>query len=151
MSNSPRSSSGSAHCRLEWRPSRWLLAALLLLAFLAPLAVLGSELPRHAAWPLAVAAGLYGLWLVRREAGRAPRQLVLGTTDAAGDRLDGQPLQACRLAWRGPLAFLHAIDRDGRDLRLAWWPDTLPPKARRELRLAAAARAASRRQRSMAP
>ncbi|WP_236685880.1 hypothetical protein [Pseudoxanthomonas suwonensis] len=121
------------------------------MTLLAPLSVLGSDLPRIAAWPLAAAAAAYGLWQLRREAGRAPRQLVLATTAGGIDTLDGQPLQACRIAWRGPLAFVHAIGHDGRGQRLAWWPDTLPRPLRRELRLAAAARAASRRDRPMAP
>ena len=46
MPNCRSSSPGSAPCRLEWRPSRWLLSALTLLSTLAPLAVLGSDLPR---------------------------------------------------------------------------------------------------------
>lgn len=154
MRNCPPSSPASAPCRLEWRPSRWLRAALLVLALLAPLSVLGSDLPGMIAWPLAVAAGAWGLWSARREAGRAPRQLVLATAAATQvplDTLDGRPVHACRIAWRGPLAFIHLVDRDGRSERLAWWPDTLPPTLRRELRLAAAARAASRRDRPMAP
>ena len=40
---------------------------------------------------------------------------------------------------------------DGRSERLSWWPDTLPPTLRRELRLAAAARVASRRDQPVAP
>lgn len=154
MPNSPHSSPVSAPCRLEWRPSRWLLAALLILSLLAPLSVLGSDLPRRFAWPLAVAAAVYGLWLLRREAGRATRQLVLAAVHAPGeplDTLDGRPLQSCRIAWRGPLAFIRVTDGDGRSERLAWWPDTLPSPLRRELRLAAAARAASRRDRPVAP
>lgn len=154
MPNSPHSSPGSAPCRLEWRPSRWLLAALLILSLLAPLSVLGSDLPRPLAWPLAIAAAARGLWLARRESGRAPRQLVLGAARTPGgplDTLDGRPLQACHVTWRGPLAFVHVVDRAGRGERLAWWPDTLPPPSRRELRLAAAARAASRRDRPVAP
>ncbi|WP_374011755.1 hypothetical protein [Pseudoxanthomonas koreensis] len=150
MPTSPRSSHGSAPCRLEWRPSRWLLAALLTLSLLAPLAVLGSGLPRLLAWPLALAAAIGGGVRAWREAGRAPRQLVLGT-GSGPDVLDGQPLQACELAWRGPLAFIHALDAHGRSHRLVWWPDTLPPPRRRELRLVAALRAASRPTRSMAP
>ena len=149
MPNCRRSSPGSAPCRLEWRPSRWLLAALLVLAVLAPLSVLGSELPRVLAWPLALAAAGRGLQLARREAGRAPHWLVLGA--AGQDTLDDRPLTRCEITWRGPLAFVHAIDRDGRRQRLVWWPDTLSASQRRELRLAAASRNASRRGRPMAP
>lgn len=154
MPSSPRSSNISAPCRLEWRPSRWLLAALLLLSLLAPLSVLGSDLPPALAWPGAALASAGGLWRLRREAGRAPRLLVLGaagTPAGPRDTLDGHPLAGCRIAWRGPLAVVEAMDRQGRGERLVWWPDTLPAPQRRELRLAAAARAASRRDRPMAP
>ncbi len=159
MPNCRSSSPGSAPCRLElqWRPSRWLLAALLILSVLAPLSVLGSELPRALAWPLAVAAAAWGLVACRREAGRAPRRLVLAPASGSGggaagqDSLDGRPLARCELAWRGPLAFVHLVYRDGRHQRLVWWPDTLPAQRRRELRLAVAARHASRRDRPMAP
>ncbi|WP_238389770.1 hypothetical protein [Pseudoxanthomonas koreensis] len=142
---------GSAPFRLEWRPSRWLLAALLALSLLAPLSVLGSELAPALAWPLALAAAGHGLRLAWTEAGRAPRRLVLAAGGSGTDLLDGKPLRACHVGWRGPLAFVHAIDRDGRSHRLAWWPDTLPAPLRRELRLAMAARMASRRVRPMAP
>ena len=160
MPNCRSSSPGSAPCLLElqWRPSRWLLAALLILSVLAPLSVLGSELPRALAWPLAVAAAAWGLDACRREAGRAPRRLVLAPASGSGgggaagqDSLDGRPLARCELAWRGPLAFVHLVYRDGRHQRLVWWPDTLPAQRRRELRLAVAARHASRRDRPMAP
>lgn len=151
MRSSPISSPESAPCRLEWRPSRWLLAALGLLVVLAPLSLIGSGMPRALAWPLAVAVFAAGLWQLRREAGRAPRQLVLATARAGADSLDGDPLRACDVTWRGALAFVHALHRDGRSVRLAWWPDTLPAPLRRELRLAVAARAASRRDRPMAP
>jgi len=161
MRNCPPSSPASAACRpdpcrpgsrrFDWRPSRWLLAALLILSLLAPLSVLGSDLPRRLSWPLAIAAAGWGLRLARREAGRAPRRLVLSDPETGTDTLDGQPLARCEIAWRGPLAFLHAVDREGRRQRLAWWPDTLPAARRRELRLAVAARNASRRDRPMAP
>ena len=107
--------------------------------------------------PLAVAAAAWGLDACRREAGRAPRRLVLAPASGSGggaagqDSLDGRPLARCELAWRGPLAFVHLVYRDGRHQRLVWWPDTLPAQRRRELRLAVAARHASRRDRPMAP
>src|SRR5690606_28884658 len=65
--NSKPSSDGSAPCRIDWRPSRWLLAALLMLALAAPLAVLASELAPPAAWLLAAAALVQGLRLAARE------------------------------------------------------------------------------------
>ena len=87
MPNCRSSSPGSAPCRLElqWRPSRWLLAALLILSLLAPLSVLGSELPRALAWPLALGAAGAGLAAAWREAGRAPRHLRLAATAPGAD------------------------------------------------------------------
>lgn len=123
-------------CRIDWHPSRWLLAALLSLAVAAPVAVLASEMPRPAAWPLAAAALLLGLRLARRERAR-PRRSLLFTADG---RLlvDDAEVRAIELQWRGPLAFLSWRDAGGGRQRLAWWPDTLPSRWRRELRLAVA-------------
>ena len=126
--------SASAPCRIEWRPSRWLIAPLLLLGFLAPVAVLASELPRAAAWLLAAAALVQGQHLALHEWRRAPRSLLF-TADGRllVDDIEASGLQ---LQWRGPMAFLGWRGPDGRAERLAWWPDTLPPRWRRELRLA---------------
>ena len=117
MPNSCNWCSTSARFRLEWRPSRWLVGALALIAVLAPFAVLQSELPRPWAWLLAADAAVWGLWLAWREARKPPRSLEW-------------PLPGATLAWRGPLLFLRAPG-----LRLAWWPDTLDAATRRELRV----------------
>ncbi|MBB4125988.1 toxin CptA [Xanthomonas translucens] len=147
----PISSPPSAPCRLEWRPSRWLLAALALLSVLAPLSILGSDMPRACAWPAAALAALYAAWLLRREARQAPRALLIPTQGNVAASVDGQAVAALQVDWRGPLAFARWRDADGHVRRLAWWPDTLPPAARRELRLAAQARAASSAPPQMAP
>ncbi|AJC48114.1 hypothetical protein [Xanthomonas sacchari] len=146
----PISSPPSAPCRLDWRPSRWLLAALTLLGALAPLSLLGSDLPPRLAWPAAVLALLYAVWLLRREARRAPRMLLV-PAGAGTPSIDGVAVSALQVDWRGPLAFVCWRDAQGRTQRLAWWPDTLPPAARRELRLAASAHAASSAPPQMAP
>ncbi len=143
-------SSTSAPCRLEWRPSRWVIGAQWLLAVLAPWAVFGSEMPRAAAWPLAGIACACGAWLALREAGKPARQLSWPPGDAPV-LLDGQPLQLAELQWRGPLAFLRWRGPDGQGGRLDWWPDTLPSARRRELRLAARARLAAQPAATMAP
>lgn len=149
MANSPNSSSVSAPCRLEWRPSRLLCGALILLGVAAALAVLASEMPRGPAWGLAVAAMLQGLRLAWREAGRP---VCLWVFPADGRvTVDGEPVREPRLTWRGPLAILRWRDRKGGRRSLGWWPDTLPAKARRELRLAAGIDDASRDRRPMAP
>jgi toxin CptA len=79
------------------------VGALLLLAMLAPFAVLASEMPRAVAWPLACVAAVSGLHAALREARRPARLLAL------------------------------------------------PPAQRRELRLAARARATAQPAASMAP
>ena len=141
MPHSARWSNTSAHChpdgfRLEWRPSRWAIGALILLAGLAPFAVLHSEMPRLVAWPLAAVAGAWGLGSAWREA-RRPAQRFEISPGVRAASLDGRPLVLAEVPWRGPLAFLHWRDAAGQGGRLAWWPDTLPPAERRELRLAA--------------
>lgn len=150
MPSSFRSSSASASCRLEWRPSRWLLATLALIALLAAFSVLESEMPRPAAWPLALLALGYGAWTIRREAGRPTREFVF-PGNASPVLLDGQPVEGAAVHWRGPLAFVRWRGRDGRVERLAWWPDTLPAAKRRELRLAAGTGDTTREHRVMAP
>ena len=135
-------------CRIPWRPSRWVVGALALLAVLAPFAVLASEMPRLAAWPLAGVAAFAGLRAAWREARRPWRLLALASADgtgsadadarstgATGATLDGEPLAEAALSWRGPLAFLRWQDACGRRGRLSWWPDTLPPAERRVLKL----------------
>ena len=128
MPNSTHWSSASDRCRLEWRPSRWVTGALRALALLAPLAVLASEMPRIGAVPLAAAAFGCGTVLALREARKPPRELSWPAGRGVPE-LDGRPLDGAVLEWRGPLAFLHWPGG-----RLSWWPDTLPPDKRRELR-----------------
>ncbi|HVR82497.1 MAG TPA: hypothetical protein VHF02_10520 [Luteimonas sp.] len=150
MPHSTHSSSRSVPCRLEWRPSRWLIAALCALGVLAAMSVIASEMPRWWALPLALAMLVYGAQLARLEASRALRSLVW-PVDGSPVVLDGRAIDAVAVQWRGPLAFLRWRDADGRVMRLHWWPDTLPAALRRELRLAAQRHAASRPDASMAP
>ena len=153
MPTSTRWSSGSAHCRIEWRPSSWLLAALALLSLAAPAAVIASGLPAWAAWPLAAVALAGGVRALPREA-RRPACVVgvrASPGGAAAMSIDGVVLADARIQWRGPLAFLSWRARDGRRRHLAWWPDTLPPAARRELRLAAPGSPTTGMRASMAP
>ncbi|MEJ7746113.1 MAG: hypothetical protein WKF61_05045, partial [Luteimonas sp.] len=65
--------------------------------------------------------------------------------------LDGEPIDEVKLQWRGSLAFVSWRGKAGRIQRVSWWPDTLPPASRRELRLAAPAAIASRQRGAMAP
>ncbi|GAA5074916.1 hypothetical protein [Lysobacter panacisoli] len=148
MPNSLRSSNASAPCRLEWRPSRWLIVALFALGILAALAVLTCEMPMPCAIPLAIGAIGQGIWSARREARRPRYWLVIAPTGQA--TLDGQALAAWSVQWRGPLAFLRYREASGQRGRLCWWPDTLPSPARRELRLAVPVQGDARSHASMA-
>ena len=135
----PPSSNASLTCRTDWRPSAWLVGALCALALLAAASAWASALP--GAWrpAVALAALVYGGWLAWREARRRPACLAWDHRGACLQ--DGQggwvPLREPRLQFRGPLVQLRAIGRGGRRVHLLWWPDTLPPPARRRLRLAA--------------
>ena len=149
MPHSIYSSGASAPCRIDWHPSRWLAGALVAIGILAALSVLESEVPRIAAWPVAVVAILDGILLSRASLRSRPRTLVWPIGGAP--LLDGMTLFEPRLHWRGPIAFLCWRDETGRMQRLAWWPDTLPSAARRELRLAAAEAIAASPAASMAP
>lgn len=134
MSKSHRYSSASATCRLEWRPSRLIIAWLGLLAVLSPISLLASGLPRGLAWPLAVIAMLYALWEAQRYRVSPPRLLVV--TVEGPLLVDGQSFAHWRLRWRGSWAFVTWRDDAGRRQALAFWPDTLSNGQRRELRLA---------------
>lgn len=149
MPHSIRSSSASAPCRLDWRPSRWLAIALCLLGVLAGLSLLASEMPATAAWPLALLAVGEGIRLARGTM-RSPRRILVWPYDGM-PTLDGVALNAAELHWRGPLAFLRWRDAGGRVQRLTWWPDVLPAAARRELRLAALESSGAAVAASMAP
>ena len=91
MTHSHHSSSGSVSCRLAWRPSRWLTGVLTLLGILAALSVLASEMPRLAAWPLALSALAYGLWRAWRES-RSPVHDFFFPGNDLPVMLDGVPI-----------------------------------------------------------
>lgn len=135
-------------CRLQWRPSRGLAAALVALGLLAGFSALMSELPAALAVPMAIAAMGWALACAVRELRRPPRALLIGAGRAS---LDGEPIAGLRLHWRGRLARLDYRAADGRRRRLLWWPDTLDAAARRELRLAVAVSAPARDAASVAP
>jgi len=100
-------------------------------------------------WPLALIAAFEGMRLSRASLRSRSRTLVWPMGGAPV--LDGMTLDEPHLHWRGPMAFLRWRDEAGRLHRLAWWPDTLPSAARRELRMAAAEAADASPAASMAP
>ena len=134
MPNSPSSSNPSAPCRLEWRPSRQLAIALLVLGMLSALSLVASGMPMVSSIALALLAAGEGVRLARREVRRPERSIVIATDGRA--TMDGADVCDLRVHWRGPWAFAQFRDPQGQRGRLAWWPQALPPRDRRELRLA---------------
>ena len=136
MPTSPPSSTPSADCRIDWRPSRLQVAALVLLAMLAGAAVMASALPAPSRPLLAGLATLHGLLLARRSAAAAPQVVAC---DPAGwtlrPRHDGRArrLLGVVVDTRWPLLRLRARDVAGRRVTLVWWPDTLAGDERRRL------------------
>lgn len=135
MSRSRRSSITCVPCRLEWRPSRQVCAALWVLAILGPFCLVASDLPRAWAWLLAAIAGLIGIRDAWRYRHQPMRKLVIpagrGAPTCDAGRIDGLLVH-----WRGPLAFLRWREADGRTRRVVFAQDTLAAPARRELKLA---------------
>lgn len=129
---------------VPWRPSRWLAAALVLLGAAGALALGLSALPRLAVWMAAPASLLAGLLLARREWRRPPCALAIDAGGALSLRHGGRDEPAILLssALRGPLVVVRLRTAEGRRVAFTWWPDTLPPAARRALRLALPADAA---------
>lgn len=149
----PRSHSswkGSASCRLEWRPSRWIGAVVWVLGVLAVVSLMGSALPGWVAGCLSVLAIAYSAWAARRYLRQPARTLVIPGGELP-PMLDGVVLHRFSPQWRGPLAFVAWQDPRGAGGHLAWWPDTLDARQRRELRLAADVRAVSAAAAAMAP
>jgi len=110
--------------------------ALLLLGGLGLVSLGRSALP--AAWgaPAGLVLVGYTAAQVRRYRRAPPRVLVIpGRRGPA--QVDGLPVSGLRVEWRGPLAWISwRRGRRGRHY-LMFWPDTLPARQRRELRLAA--------------
>mgnify|MGYP006191320797 CR=1 FL=1 len=132
------SSPASSIFRLDWRPSRVLGFALVMLGLLAGASLLASRFPPHVKLPAAILALAHSLRLARREAGRLP--CVLAWAGGEGPlRVGDEVLVSPRLHLRGPIAVLAARDVHGRLQRFCWWPDTLSPGLRRQLALAASA------------
>jgi len=150
MPNSQRLSCGSETCRLEWRPSRVLVAVQMSLGVLGACSVLTSEMPWTAAWLIAAAAVVYAALLSVRHL-RLARVPVIWNGGSGTATIDGIAAGEAWMQWRGPIAFLRWRDGTRRRRCLAFWPDVLDPKRRRELRLAAGPPAASRSGPSMAP
>lgn len=149
MPSPPRSSPGSAPCRLEWRPSRWQCGAQLLMTALAPWALYRTAVPDGWHGPAAVLAVAWGLAQAWRYWHAPTRSIVIPPYDAPA-QVDGEPVQDLQLSDRGVLLQVAWRCRGRRHWRL-FWPDTLSPAQRRELRLAVRAYCISRSRPAVAP
>ena len=130
-------SNASSICRIDWRPSRLLCAALAALGSLAALSLALSDLPAGSKPVLAALALGYGFWLARREWRRPACMLEFDVSGQLVMRAGngGHTVSAPRLSLRGVVAALAWRDESGRRHSLAWCADTLPVAARRQLRL----------------
>ena len=126
-------STASPSCRIDWRPSRSLCGALLVLGLLGAVSVLLSDL--SPAWRvlLAPASLLQGARLALREWRRAPCALEVSADGQAS--IGGDALASRRLRLRGVLASLDWRFADGRRGSLLWCADTLDAPTRRQLLL----------------
>ena len=139
------SSNASLHCRLEWRPSRWLLVGFPLLAVLAMVSIWLSSLPMWACVAVSVSIVAYATVRFRQEMRREPVGIAWVGGDAPivvehgaleqGGR--SEEFRFVALNFRAGLVVLCVADEHGRRSRWVWWPDTLGARGRRALRLAA--------------
>lgn len=139
----------SAPFRCEWKPSRWLSSALLVLGGLGAIASLNCDLPLRHALPLALLGLAWSCLLVRREL-RRPCQSLLIPAPPGAARVDNLPIDALELVERGVLVMLRWRAGKRRGV-LLFWPDTLTGAQRRELRLAVRAHSVSRNAETVAP
>ena len=140
-----RSPAASSTCRLEWRPSRWRAACVALAAMLAAVGLAASALPPDAGLAGGLGCLAWSLFRVHRDLRQAPLLVAWPGEGAPAELLrEAGPLvlDPVNVRWRGTLATLEGRDPAGKLRRLAWWPDTLPPPARRALRLASDRRGA---------
>ncbi len=150
MPRPPRSSPGSAPCRLEWRPSRWQCRAQLLIGALLPWALVASDLREGWGLPLGLLA-MAAAWAQAWWQARQPPCAILLPAGEGAVRVDGEPVSELCLRSRGGLVQLGWRCPAGHRQWRLFWPDTLTPAKARELRLAAQAHCISRSPRAVAP
>ena len=138
------SSNASLHCRLEWRPSHWLLVGFALLAALAMVSLWLSALPVWACVFGGILIAAFAAYRLRNEMRRArvhiawaggDEPVVVERSLQQGGR--AEEFQFVALNIRAGLVVLCLADERGRRTRWTWWPDTLDARGRRALRLAA--------------
>ena len=132
MTTSRRSSNASPPLRLDLTGSRSLSACLVLVGVLGGVGLFLTELPWLLALPAALLAAVWGVALARQEWRRPLETLVLYANGSVS--VDGEAVEAFRLAPQGPLTRLEWTSGGRRHRRVAW-PDVFDAAARRELRL----------------
>lgn len=144
MRNCTNSSSSSAICRLDWRPSSWSQCAGIALTALALLSLWLSELAAVPALSATMLLLLRGVWQWQRERAAEAFAVSIPWDRQRAVTVAGVEVSDFRVEWRGSLALLRWRSRGCRRWQgRLWWPDLLPPPARRELRLAMNARTAA--------
>jgi len=150
MPLTPHLSPISAHCLLEWRPSRALMCALGVLTVLAVWAVWRSGVSLWLAVLLSAYAAVASGRAVRQMLRSPVRHLLVPWAETPAS-VDGIQVDALQVRWRGLLAVVSWTRGDGQREQLQFWPDTLRAPQRRELRLAAQAHAISSQRPLVAP
>ncbi|WP_282296954.1 hypothetical protein [Stenotrophomonas sp. PS02289] len=120
-----------------------------MIALLMPLAVLASGVPAPYRWPAALLATALAAGLGWRQTRQPACRIVILPGDALVT-VDAVPVDDLTLHDRGWLLQLQWRCQGRRHARL-FWPDTLPPEGRRELRLAVRAYCISRSRPAVAP
>ena len=126
---------------------------MLALSMLVPIAVLASAMSHWVAWPVSMLAVVIGLRMAWRESAQPILEVVVDADAYAEGKatIGGTPVDAFRVDWRGPLAFITWRHADGQRYRRSLWPDTLSSATRRELRLAVRAGGDGQARSSVAP
>jgi toxin CptA len=122
----------------DYRPSRWLVAAVAAVTLAASIAILQSGLPLALRLALLAAAVAYATYSLRRFRRQAPRRLAWHAAghwrvaDADGGE---HTAELARAVVRGGWIVLGLRRQDGRRLRVILAPDNSDADTRRRLRV----------------
>lgn len=129
------------HCRLDWRPSRYLQILLLILMGLAILSASISALAWYFSVPFCLLV-IYGFALQIRKLRLSPHCSLFWR--AGDDQISvnfvhlAESLTQPRCHQQGPLWIISALDASRRNRYFVFLPDTITCSERRLLRLVAA-------------
>ena len=129
------------HCRLDWRPSRYLQILLLILMGLAILSASISALAWYFSVPFCLLL-IYGAAYQIKELRLSPHCSLFWR--AGDDQISvnfghlAESLTQPRCHQQGPLWIISGLDASGQNRCFVFLPDTITPNERRLLRLVAA-------------